>query len=86
MTTHTLEKLEQLLSKLGYKVRYEKGNFKSGSCILEAHKVIVINKFSNLDAKIAAMIQLVQQSTVEEGLLEDKQKQYYQALQQIKLF
>ncbi len=42
LTNHTLEKLEQLLFAIGFKVRYEKVNFKTGSCLLEreAHSAV----------------------------------------------
>jgi hypothetical protein len=86
LTNHTLEKLEQLLLSMGFKVRYEKGNFKTGSCLLEHNKVIVVNKFSNLEGKIAALIALVKQTNTDENLLDDKQKQFYLSLQQMELF
>ena len=40
-----LEKIELFLTTIGYKLRYEKGNFKAGYCVLKADKVIVINKY-----------------------------------------
>lgn len=86
LTNHTLEKLEALLFAMGYKVRYEKGNFKTGSCLLEHNKVVVVNKFSNLEGKIAALITLVKQTNAEENLLDEKQRQFYQSLQQTELF
>jgi len=86
LTNHTLEKLETLLFAMGYKVRYEKGNFKTGSCLLEHNKVIVVNKFSNLAGKIAALVALVKQTNTDENLLEEKQRQFYHSLQQTELF
>ncbi|WP_421940339.1 hypothetical protein [Pedobacter sp.] len=86
ITNHTLEKLEQLLLVMGFKVRYEKGNFKTGSCLLEHNKVIVVNKFSNLEGKIAALINLVKQTNADENLFDDKQRQFYQSLKQTELF
>jgi len=86
ITNHTLEKLEQLLLTLGFKVRYEKGNFKTGSCLLEHNKIVVVNKFSNLEGKILALINLVKQTNADENLLEDKQKQFYLSLKQTALF
>ena len=46
-----LKKVEILISEAGYVLRYEKGNFKPGYCILEEKKVIVVNKFYPLEAK-----------------------------------
>ncbi|MCZ4244298.1 hypothetical protein [Pedobacter punctiformis] len=86
ITNHTLEKLEQLLLAMGFKVRYEKGNFKTGACLIEHNKVIVVNKFSNLEGKIAALIALVKQTNADENLFDEKQKQFYLSLQQMELF
>lgn len=85
-TQHTLEKLELLLKALQYKVRYEKGNFKTGACILEHSRVIVVNKFSNLESKILALAELLQTlETTDETLLEEKQKAFLYLLKQTKL-
>lgn len=86
LTNHTLEKLEALLFAMGFKVRYEKGNFKTGSCLLEHNKVIVVNKFSNLEGKIVALVTLVKQTNPDENLLDEKQRQFFHSLQQTELF
>lgn len=86
ITNHTLEKLELLLFAMGFKIRYEKGNFKTGSCLLEHNKVIVVNKFSNLEGKIAALVNLVKQSRIDGSLLDEKQRQFYHSIQQTDLF
>jgi hypothetical protein len=65
-TQHTLEKLELLLKALEYRVRYEKGNFKTGACLIENSKVVVVNKFSNTESKINALAELVQKIQVDE--------------------
>lgn len=82
MTNHTLEKLEILLKELGYKLRYEKGNFKTGSCVIENSKIIVVNKFSNLESKIIALIELLKTLNVDDVLLTEKQKSFYYSLKQ----
>lgn len=84
-TNHTLEKLELLLKDLGYKVRYEKGNFKTGTCMIESSKMVVVNKFSNLESKIVSLIELLKTFTVDDTLLNEKQKQFYYSLQQTSL-
>ncbi len=86
MTNHTLEKLEQLFDALGYKIRYEKGNFKSGSCVLEHSKVVVINRFSNLEGKIQAMVNLLRRENTDISAFDEKQKQFYLSLTQNELF
>ncbi len=47
-----LQKLVNRLKDYEYIVRFEKGNFKTGYCVLEHKKVVVVNKFHDLDSKI----------------------------------
>jgi len=48
----TLSDLKALAAQLGATVRFEKGDFKGGYCIVHESKVIVINKMTNLQKKI----------------------------------
>lgn len=84
-TQHTLDKLEQLLKALEYKVRYEKGNFKTAACMLESSKVVVVNKFSNIESKVNALAELLQTMPLNENLLDEKQKQFLYHLKQTSL-
>ncbi len=55
----TLNKLEGILEESGYVVRYERGSFQSGYCILEEKKVVVLNKFLNPEGRINTLIDLI---------------------------
>lgn len=79
-TQHTLEKLEVLLKDLQYKLRYEKGNFKTAACILDKNKVVVVNRFSTLESKINVLAGLLQEIEVDEDSLNEKQKQFLYTL------
>lgn len=59
-TPQNLKKLEELLKENLYEVRYEKGNFKSGYCILEAKKVVVVNKFATVESRIQSLYEIAQ--------------------------
>ena len=85
ITNHTLEKLELLLKTAGYKVRYEKGNFKTGACLLQNSKIIVVNKFSNLESRILALTELLRELEVDHKLLDEKQVTYLLQLKQTTL-
>lgn len=85
LTNHTLEKLENLLKSSGYKVRYEKGNFKTGACLLQNSRMIVVNKFSNLDSKIQSVIELIRQLEIDTKQLDDKQLAFFHQVKQIEL-
>jgi hypothetical protein len=85
LTNHTLEKLELLLRAGGYKVRYEKGNFKTGACVLQSSRVVVINKFSNLESKIQSILELFLELDIDHQLLDDKQIALLHQIKQTKL-
>jgi hypothetical protein len=62
MVKYTLafqKKIEDIYGEGGYVVRYEKGNFNSGYCILESKRVVVINKFHAIDSKINSLIEIL---------------------------
>ena len=84
-TQHTLDKVESLLKLLDYKIRYEKGNFKTGACMLDKNKVVVVNKFSNVENKINSLVALIQTINVDESLLDEKHKQFFYTLKQTTL-
>ena len=85
ITTHTLDKLESLLKALDYRVRYEKGNFKTGACVLENSRVVVVNKFANLESKIQGLTDLIATQEVQDQFLDEKQKQLLNQLKQTTL-
>ncbi|MFC3880738.1 hypothetical protein ACFOSV_11140 [Algoriphagus namhaensis] len=60
-TKHFLDKLENLFAASEYMLRYEKGNFKSGYCILNETKIVIINKYFPLEGKINALIDILSQ-------------------------
>jgi len=84
-TPHNLQKLENLLKEGGYKIRYEKGNFKSGYCILEELRVIVVNKFSSIDIKIGFLLEILKVVNINEQLLDDKLRSFYGELKQTEI-
>ena len=58
-STTTLKKLEELFRELDYAVRYEKGSFQSGYCILEHRRVAVINRFFDTEARINCLLDIL---------------------------
>ncbi|WP_154658408.1 hypothetical protein [Eisenibacter elegans] len=55
----TLSTLEEMFAEMGYMVRYEKGNFKSGYCILKSKRLIVVNKYFPTDGRISCLADLM---------------------------
>jgi hypothetical protein len=60
-TKNFLDKLENLFASSDYILRYEKGNFKSGYCILKENKIVIINKYYTLDGKINTLIEIIKE-------------------------
>ncbi|MEO0311745.1 MAG: hypothetical protein RIQ89_1402 [Bacteroidota bacterium] len=85
LNQHTLDKLIELASAGGYKVRSEKGNFKSGSCILQELKVIVLNKFATPEAKAAYLIEALRQIVLNTDSFNDKQHVLYNEIKQLQI-
>ncbi|MBA2761289.1 MAG: hypothetical protein H0U39_04880 [Segetibacter sp.] len=73
----TLNKLEKVLEESSYVIRYERGTFQSGYCLLEAKKVVVLNKFLNVEGRINILIELIPQLAINiDKLTHESQKVY----------
>ncbi len=78
----TLKKIEDIFKEGGYTVRFEKGNFQNGYCILEKRRVVVINKFHEVEAKINSMTEILLSITdLELENLSSESTQLYQQIQ-----
>ena len=76
-TQSTLDKLEAIIEQAGYVLRYERGTFQSGYCILEEKKVVVLNKFLQTEGRINTLLDLIPQLDINsETLTEESQKVY----------
>lgn len=76
-TQTTLDKIEKIIEESGYVIRYERGNFQSGYCILQAKKVVVLNKFFQTEGKINTLVDLMPQLEINfDALTHDSQKLY----------
>ncbi len=56
-----LKKLETLFKELEYTVRYEKGNFQSGYCVVEDRRIAVINKFYDVEGRMNCLLEILSQ-------------------------
>lgn len=76
-TQTTLDKLESIPEAAGYILRYERGTFQSGYCILEAKKVVVLNKFLPTEGRINTLMDLIPQLSIDQEILTDELKKLY---------
>ncbi len=76
-TQAALDKLENILSESEYIIRYERGTFQSGWCLLEQKKIVVLNKFLDTEGRINTLLELIPQIKIEyDKLTHESQKLY----------
>lgn len=80
-----LKKLEQLFKENGFKLRYEKGTFKSGHCLLLEQQVVVVNKFYTVETKIGALTDIARTLAWHEEQLSAESKKVLNDIRQTAL-
>lgn len=61
-----IQDLRSVASQLGATVRFEKGDFNGGYCLIKENKVIVINKNANLQRKAIILSDALKELGVDE--------------------
>jgi len=79
-TNQFLAKLEDLITESDYILRYEKGNFKSGYCVLKDQKIIIVNKFYTTEGKINALLDILKNVPLDRSRFSEKNAKLYQDL------
>ncbi len=77
---HSLHKIEKILEESEYVVRYERGTFQSGYCILEERKIVVLNKFLQTEGRISILIDLIPQLNINAGQLTPETHKAYKEI------
>ena len=72
-----LDKLQRILADSDYAMRYERGTFQSGWCLLEQKRIVVLNKFLDTEGRINTLLDLIPQLKIDfDKLTLDSQKLY----------
>ena len=71
-----LSELEQLASNCGITIRYEKGDFDGGYCVLKAERLIVINKRLALARRTSVLAQGLAEVGIDEMYLKPAIREY----------
>jgi hypothetical protein len=77
-----LHKLEDLMTETSFILRYEKGTFNSGYCILNSKKVAIINRYFTHEGKINCLIDIIKSIEVDTEKLSAKNQALYFELSQ----
>ncbi len=84
VTPNNLSRLEKIFDEAKYVLRFEKGTFTSGYCLLEHKKVVVINKFLNLEGRINTLLDILSSLQLDATVLSPESLKLYQQVQQNK--
>lgn len=84
-TPHFLRKLEDIFSESDYTLRYEKGHFKSGYCLLNDTRIAIVNKYYTLEGKINSLIDILRLIDVDPEQLSDKNRKFLIDLLQMQI-
>ena len=82
-TNQFLLKLEDLISESDYILRYEKGNFKAGYCLLREQKIMIINKFFTTEGKINALLEILRTVSLDTTKFSEKNQKLYTETTQV---
>ncbi|MCC6280727.1 MAG: hypothetical protein IT262_09010 [Saprospiraceae bacterium] len=74
-TQTTLKKIEDLFGELDYTIRYEKGNFQSGYCLVENRRMAVVNRFFDTEARINCLMEILNNIEFQPDVLSDKSRE-----------
>ena len=81
-TNQFLVKLEDLIAESDSFLRYEKGNFKSGYCLLRDQKIMIVNKFFTTEGKINVILEILRNVTLDTTKFSEKNMKLYEELSQ----
>ncbi len=81
-TTQFLTKFEDMIAESDYILRYEKGNFKSGYCLLRDQKIMIVNKFYTVEGKINALLEILKNVELDRTRFTEKSQKLYHDLAQ----
>lgn len=84
-TKQFLGKLEDIFAESDYVLRYEKGNFKSGYCVLNDTKIAIVNKYYTTEGKISCLIDILKSVELDKSKLTEKNAKLLVELSQTSL-
>ncbi len=80
LTQGTLDKLADILGQSDYVVRYERGTFQSGWCLLEERRIVVLNKFLSVEGRINILTEIIPQLAIDFDKLTHESQKLYEEL------
>ena len=82
LTKANLARLEDIFAQSDFVLRYEKGNFKSGYCVLKSQNVIVVNKYYALEGKISCLTTILNRLDMDFSKLNDESRKLLESIKE----
>ncbi len=79
-TKNNLKKLEAIFDEIGYELRYEKGSFKAGYCLVNQQKIALVNKFATPEGKMNCLVEILQNLQPDPDILSENSRQVFKKL------
>jgi len=76
--------LKSLADQMGIKVRFERGDFSGGYCLLKENKIIVINKLASLQRKVVTLSKALKEIGMDEIYLTPKLREVIEEMSDVK--
>lgn len=72
-----LSRLEDIFAESDYVLRYEKGNFKAGYCLIKDMKVAIVNKYFPVEGRVNCLYDILRNVQIDTSRLSEKSQQLY---------
>ena len=79
---YNLKKLEQIFKESAIQVRYGKGAFQSGYCILESKNIVVVNKYFPIEGRVNCLIDLLTKVNINEEALSEASAKFLEQVRE----
>jgi len=76
--------LKSLADQIGITVRFERGDFNGGYCLVKENKIIVINKLSTLQRKIVILSKALKEIGIDEIFITPKLRELIDEMADVK--
>jgi|YNPBryBLVA2012_1023415.scaffolds.fasta_scaffold07806_2 hypothetical protein len=74
------DELSEIAKNLGYRIRKETGNFKSNNCIVKQEKIIILNKFANINSYNKTLVAAIKQEDYEKIFIKPQVREFIESL------
>lgn len=76
--------LKSLADQMGVKVRFERGDFNGGYCLVKENKIIVINKLATLQRKVVTLSKALKEIGINDIYLTPKLREVIDEMADVK--